>query len=86
MEYEKDLAAAAAVPVPKPKRAVRIKKYLKRVYAHKMFYLMLLPAVVLLAGKGCEAAQKRKNGPEPCIPAGILARQALAKYDRDHGQ
>ena len=31
MEYEKDLAAAAAVPVPKPKRAVRIKKYLKRV-------------------------------------------------------
>ena len=28
------------------------------------------PAVVLLAGKGCEEAQKRKNGPEPCIPDG----------------
>ena len=44
------------------------------------------PAVVLLAGKGCEEAQKRKNGPEPCIPDGILARQALDKYDRDHAQ
>ena len=31
------------------------------------------PAVVLLAGKGCETAQKRKNGPEPCIPDGQLA-------------
>ena len=44
------------------------------------------PAVVLLAGKGCEEAQKRKNGPEPCIPDGVLARQALDKYDRDHPQ
>ena len=44
------------------------------------------PAVVLLAGKGCEEAQKRKNGPEPCIPDGILARQALDKYDRDHAE
>ena len=41
------------------------------------------PAVVLLAGKGCETAQKRKNGPEPCRPDGELARQALEKYD--HG-
>ena len=49
MDYEKDLVASAAVSVPKPKRSVRIKKYLKRVYAHKMFYLMLMPAVVLLA-------------------------------------
>ncbi len=44
------------------------------------------PAVVLLAGKGCEEAQKRKNGPEPCIPDGILARHTLDKYDRDHAQ
>jgi H(+)-transporting ATP synthase subunit D len=35
------------------------------------------PAVVLLAGKGCEEAQKRKDGPEPCIPDGTLARRAL---------
>ncbi|MBM6924911.1 Mur ligase family protein [Pseudoflavonifractor phocaeensis] len=42
------------------------------------------PAVVLLAGKGCETAQKRKNGPEPCIPDGVLAQHALDKYDRDH--
>ena len=39
------------------------------------------PAVVLLAGKGCEEAQKRKNGPEPCIPDGTLARRALDKYN-----
>ena len=39
------------------------------------------PAVVLLAGKGCETAQKRKNGPEPCIPDGQLAQRALDKYD-----
>lgn len=44
------------------------------------------PAVVLLAGKGCEEAQKRKNGPEPCIPDGVLAQQALDKYDRDHAE
>ena len=41
------------------------------------------PAVVLLAGKGCETAQKRKNGPEPCRPDGELARQALEKYDAE---
>ena len=41
------------------------------------------PAVVLLAGKGCETAQKRKNGPEPCQPDGVLARRALEQYD--HG-
>ena len=41
----------------------------------------LRPAVVLLAGKGCEEAQKRKNGPEPCIPDGTLARRALDKYN-----
>lgn len=39
------------------------------------------PAVVLLAGKGCEEAQKRKDGPEPCIPDGTLARRALDKYN-----
>ena len=39
------------------------------------------PAVVLLADKGCETAQKRKNGPEPCTPDGQLARRALDKYD-----
>ena len=39
------------------------------------------PAVVLLAGKGCEVFQKRKNGPEPCLPDGELARRALARYD-----
>ena len=36
---------------------------------------------VLLAGKGCEEAQKRKHGPEPCIPDGTLARRALDKYN-----
>ncbi|MBM6723686.1 Mur ligase family protein [Pseudoflavonifractor phocaeensis] len=41
------------------------------------------PAVVLLAGKGCEVYQKRKNGPEPCIPDGTLAQHALEKYDRE---
>ena len=41
------------------------------------------PAVVLLAGKGCEIFQKRKNGPEPCIPDGTLAQHALEKYDRE---
>lgn len=39
------------------------------------------PAVVLLAGKGCEVAQKRKNGPEPCLPDGQLARRTLERYD-----
>ena len=39
------------------------------------------PGVVLLAGKGCGEAQKRKNGPEPCIPDGTLARRALDKYN-----
>ena len=40
------------------------------------------PAVVLLAGKGCEQHQKRKNGPEPCVPDGMLARRALDRYDQ----
>jgi UDP-N-acetylmuramyl-tripeptide synthetase len=40
------------------------------------------PAVVLLAGKGCEMQQKRKNGPEPCATDGQLAQAALARYDR----
>lgn len=44
------------------------------------------PAVVLLAGKGCEVYQKRKNGPEPCIPDGVLAQHALEKYDRKQSQ
>jgi UDP-N-acetylmuramyl-tripeptide synthetase len=39
------------------------------------------PAVVLLAGKGCEIFQKRKNGPEPCLTDGELARRTLARYD-----
>ena len=39
------------------------------------------PAVVLLAGKGCETQQKRKSGPEPCIPDGELARRTLERYD-----
>ncbi len=39
------------------------------------------PAVVLLAGKGSEQTQKRKNGPEPCAPDGMLARKVLDKYD-----
>ena len=39
------------------------------------------PAVVLLAGKGCETEQKRKNGPEPCIPDGTLAQRTLDKYN-----
>ena len=41
------------------------------------------PAVVLLAGKGCELVQKRKNGPEPCIPDGQLAQRTLEKYNAD---
>ncbi len=36
-----------------------------------------LPAVVLLAGKGNETAQKRKNGPEPCLSDGQLTLQIL---------
>ncbi len=40
------------------------------------------PAVVVLAGKGAEQAQKRKHGPEPCAPDGMLARKVLDKYDR----
>lgn len=44
------------------------------------------PAVVVLSGKGCEQSQKRANGPEPCAPDGLLARQALEDYDRSHGQ
>ena len=43
--------------------------------------LILIVLVVLLAGKGCEEAQKRKDGPEPCIPDGTLARRALDKYN-----
>lgn len=34
-------------------------------------------AVVVLAGKGSEQEQKRKNGPEPCVPDGMLARKYL---------
>lgn len=33
--------------------------------------------VVVLAGKGSEMEQKRKNGPEPCVPDGMLARKYL---------
>lgn len=33
--------------------------------------------VVVLAGKGSESAQKRKNGPEPCVPDGMLAKKYL---------
>ena len=40
------------------------------------------PAVVVLAGKGCEHLQKRRNGPEPCVPDGMLAQQVLDRYDR----
>ncbi len=36
-----------------------------------------LPAVVLLAGKGNETAQKRKNGPVPCLSDGQLTLQIL---------
>jgi UDP-N-acetylmuramoyl-L-alanyl-D-glutamate--2,6-diaminopimelate ligase len=35
------------------------------------------PAVILLAGKGSEQRQMRKNGPEPCVPDGMLARKYL---------
>lgn len=34
-------------------------------------------AVVVLAGKGSEMEQKRKNGPEPCVPDGMLAQKYL---------
>lgn len=34
-------------------------------------------AVVVLAGKGSEMEQKRKNGPEPCVPDGMLAEKYL---------
>lgn len=33
--------------------------------------------VTVLAGKGSEMAQKRKNGPEPCVPDGLLAKKYL---------
>lgn len=35
--------------------------------------------VVVLAGKGSEMEQKRKNGPEPCVPDGMLAQKYLKK-------
>lgn len=35
------------------------------------------PAVIVLAGKGAEQAQKRKHGPEPCVPDGLLAKKYL---------
>ena len=42
------------------------------------------PAVVVLAGKGCEQHQKRKHGPEPCVPDGMLARRTLDRYNQKH--
>ncbi len=33
--------------------------------------------VIVLAGKGSESAQKRRNGPEPYVPDGMLARKHL---------
>lgn len=36
------------------------------------------PAVVLLAGKGNETAQKRKNGPVPCLSDGQLVQRFLS--------
>ncbi|MCC8121956.1 MAG: UDP-N-acetylmuramoyl-L-alanyl-D-glutamate--2,6-diaminopimelate ligase [Oscillospiraceae bacterium] len=38
------------------------------------------PAVILLAGKGCEQEQKRRDGPVPCVPDGLLAQQVLGRY------
>lgn len=35
------------------------------------------PAVIVLAGKGSEMRQLRKNGPEPCVPDGMLAKKYL---------
>jgi len=35
------------------------------------------PAVIVLAGKGAEMEQKRKNGPEPCVPDALLAEKYL---------
>lgn len=43
------------------------------------------PAVVVLAGKGCEQAQKRASGPEPCAPDGLLVPKALRRYDQMYG-
>ncbi|MEG2097311.1 MAG: UDP-N-acetylmuramoyl-L-alanyl-D-glutamate--2,6-diaminopimelate ligase [Pseudoflavonifractor sp.] len=40
------------------------------------------PAVIVLAGKGSEQLQKRKNGAEPCVPDGLLARKVLTAYDK----
>ena len=37
--------------------------------------------VVVLAGKGAEQQQKRKHGPEPCVPDALLARRTLKHYD-----
>lgn len=41
-----------------------------------------LPAVVVLAGKGAEQLQKRKDGPVACPPDGLLAQKVLDKYDK----
>lgn len=38
------------------------------------------PAVVVLAGKGAEQAQKRTRGPEPCVPDAMLAQRVLREY------
>lgn len=37
-------------------------------------------SVVILAGKGSERQQKRKNGPEPSTPDSLLARKYLKRY------
>lgn len=39
------------------------------------------PAVVVLAGKGAEQEQKRRFGPEPCAPDGMLAKKVLLSYE-----
>ena len=38
------------------------------------------------SGKGCEQQQKRKNGPEPCVPDGMLARRFLDQYNARSGR
>ncbi len=39
------------------------------------------PAVVVLAGKGAEQTQKRKEGAVSCPPDGLLAKKVLERYD-----
>lgn len=65
--------AAAAAPYGKPCAVIPDREEAVRTAIREA----PVPGVVVLAGKGSEGQQKRKNGPEPCVPDGLLARKYL---------